>query len=135
MKQVRFGENKVILIDNISKYLLWPSSFIQTIETGSEVFSNLREFHEEKPKLDMIFKTCEIIADHDDVYHVDIYFNENNKEKFIIQLINSMECVFSSSKSCKLITSEKNILYFQDGFSNPSLSLDENFRIKENWDT
>jgi len=134
MKRVRFGENEIRIVENISKYLLWPSSFIQTVETSSEKLSNIREYYDEKPKIDLIYKMCEIIVDHEDVYHVDIHFRNNNKEKFINSFINSIESVFSCSKSCKLLISNENVLYFRDGFSNPSLSLDENFRIKENWD-
>jgi len=133
MKSVRFGENSVIIVENISKYLLWPSSFIQTIEVSSHILSDLREIHNEKPKLDLIYKICENMVDHDDVYHVDIHLKNNNTEKFITTFVSFIECVFNSSKTCSIIISNKNILYFKDGFSNPSLSLDENFRIEENW--
>ena len=134
MKKVSFGENKVLIVENISKYLLWSSSFISTVETSSEIFSYLREVHTEKSKLELISNTCEILSDHEDVYHVDIFFNEKNEEKFITHLINFMEIAFNSSKSCNVVKSNHNKLYFKDWFSNPSLSIDEHFKIEEHWE-
>lgn len=135
MKRVSFGENTVIIIEDISKYLLWPSSFIQNVEVSSRILSEIREIHNEKPNLNLIYRICEIIVDHDDVYHVDIHLRNNTTEKFIVTLSNCMECIFSHSKSCNLLIGSSNKMYFKDGYSNPSLSLDENFRIEEHWET
>ena len=74
------------------------------------------------------------MSDHEDVYHVDIFFNEKNEEKFITHLINFMEIAFNSLKSCNVVKSNHNKLYFKDGFSNPSLSIDEHFKIEEHWE-
>lgn len=135
MKEVTFGEDKIIIIENISKYLSWPSSFIETLEVNCHILSEMREIHNEKPNLDLIYKTCKSIVNHVDVYHVDIYLKNNNKDKFTLSLFKLVKLAFNSySKSCRLLIGNKNKMYFRDKYSNPSLSLDENFRIEEHWD-
>ena len=99
-----------------------------------KVLSNIRASYTELRKSHVVAKICEMTCAHEDIYHVDIYVDKNNTEEFIRDFVNSMECVFNASKSCNLIVSNKNILLFEDGFSNPSMSLDHNFQIKERWD-
>lgn len=134
MKKVRFGENKIKIIENISKYLLWEKSLMTDIKLASEILYSLKDMYVENPNFDIIYKTCDMISEHEDLYHVDLYFNKNNTDIFFNHIKQCIEFVFGFSKhGLNIIESKRNILYFKDGFSNPSLSLDD-FLIKENWE-
>ena len=133
MKKVRFGRNQIIYVENISKYLSWPSSFIEKTINHCKVLSVIREYYTENPRLDLVYKICDLVCDHEDVYHVDIQFRSDNEDVFVKDLINMMELCFNSIKSCNTTSGDKNMFYFRDGFFNPSLSVDDNFHIKENW--
>lgn len=134
MKKVHFGENETRVIDDISKYLLWPSSFPEELLRNSTVLSHIRERYVEKNRSRVVSQICELICDHTDVYHVDIYVNKDSNERFVFDLVNSMECVFQASKGCTLSMSNKTLFCFKDGFSNPSISIDDNFKLEENWE-
>ncbi len=134
MVKVTFGKNQIIYVEDISKYLSWKSSFIEKMIDHCKVLSVIREYYTEKPRLDLVYQMCDLICDHEDVYHVEIKVRVNNEDIFMKDLVNMMELCFNSIKSCTLTSGDKNMFYFRDGFSNPSLSLDDNFQIKENWD-
>lgn len=122
----------MIRVDNISKYLSWPSSFIETLVKNLRDICLTRETYNEKPHLDRVFGMVSRLCDHEDVYHVDIYVDKNNSEVFLRHLYNSMECTFCSYKKSNVIIGDKTLFCFKDGYSNPS--FDENFVVRENWD-
>ena len=136
MKKVQFGTNQVIIVENISKYLLWPSSFIENLIKHREDLSIVREYYIHVTRSDNIYKLyqiCDTICVHEDVYHVDILIKHNTDDLFVTDMTNMMQICFDSVKSCTFDYGDTNMFFFRDGFSNPSLSID-NFQIKENWD-
>ena len=55
MKKVRFGRNQIIYVENISKYLSWPSSFIEKTINHCKILSVIREYYTEDPRLDLVY--------------------------------------------------------------------------------
>lgn len=131
MKSLTFGKTEIIKVENISKYLLWNSSFYMTLIRCLENISFTREIYNEKRHMNRIVNTVSDICNHDDVYHVDIYIDKGNKEDFITDLSNIMELTFGAAKSSNVIISNKTKFCFEDGYSNPC--FDENFMIDVRW--
>lgn len=132
MKRVTFGPIDIVEVENISKYLLWGSSFFVTLIRSLEDISFTREIYNEKRYIDRVADMVKKICDHEDVYHVDIFIDRNNTDDFIKDLTNLMDCSFGSCKDSNIIIGDKTLFWFKDGYSNPS--FDENFRVEINWE-
>lgn len=131
MKKVTFGPIDTVYVENVSKYFLWESSFYVTLIRSLESILFTREIYNEKRYLERVVQMVSKICDHEDVYHVDIYIDKNNKEDFIKDLSNIMDCTFGASKNSNVIIGETTRFCFKDGYSNPS--FDQNFKIDIDW--
>ena len=130
---VSFGNNTIVFVENVSKYYLWSSSFIEHLRRYTKNISFIRESYKEEDirrLSDLIIE----ISKHEDVSHVDIYIDKNNNDKFIFDMVSMLYKIFDhyDNKSANIVQCDYNLFCFYDGYSNPS--LDENLKIEERWE-
>ena len=133
MKKVRFGENTIIEVENISKYLKWNSSFSESLIRNIRLLSLLKNKYTENRRLKDLSDIIKMICEHADLKSIDIILKRNDNDLFFKDFSCIMKIVMDTySLEYTLNYGCKNEFHFNDEFEDHFFGEDMEYMMIDN---
>ena len=132
MKKVSFGENTIIEVENISKYLKW-NSFSESIIRNIGLLSSIKDNYKENRSLRDLYDIINIICEHVDLKSIDIILKRNDDDLFFKDFSGIMKSVINTySLEYTLNYGSKNEFHFNDEFEDHFFKEDMKYTMIDN---